>query len=143
MGLPQGRGGRLISNNDLRVEGFPNIFAAGDVGSARDDPAPQLARAAIEGGRHSAKQIHRLLAGRATTKFRYRSPGTMATIGRGDAVYELPNHWTVRGRLAWFGWLAVHVTMLSGPRSRASTVVNLAVRYLRRPSTDLIVGDSV
>jgi NADH dehydrogenase len=55
-GLPQGRGGRVQVGPDLRVEGHPEIFAVGDVAADRDKPLPQLARPAIDGGRHAGAQ---------------------------------------------------------------------------------------
>jgi NADH dehydrogenase len=89
-GLPQGRGGRLQIGPDLRVEGHAQIFAVGDVAGDRDKPLPQLARPAIDGGRHVGAQVRRLLAGEPTEAFIYRDRGISATIGRSDAVIQLP-----------------------------------------------------
>ena len=80
-GLPQGRGGRLWVGPDLRVEGHPEIFAVGDLAADRDAPLPQLAHPAIDGGRHAAVQVRRLLAGEPTKRFVYRDRGISATIG--------------------------------------------------------------
>ena len=141
-GLPQGRGGRIEVGPDLRVEGHPEVFAVGDVAAGRDGALPQLARPAIDGGRHAAAQVRRLLAGLPTEPFTYRDRGTAATIGRSDAVIELPFGVRVRGLPAWLGWVAIHVIMLMGGRNRVATVVNLAARYLTwRRSANVIVGD--
>ena len=68
--------------------------------------------------------------------------GAMATIGRNDAVLQLPNGLTVRGRSAWLAWVAVHVGSLMGRRNRLATFVNLAVRYFAWPGRlNVIVGD--
>ena len=72
-GLPQGRGGRLRVGPDRRVEGHPEIFAVGDLADDADDPLPQLARPAIDGGRHAAAQVRRLLAGESTNRSLPRS----------------------------------------------------------------------
>jgi len=69
--LPQGRGGRIRVGPDLRVEGHPEIFAVGDVAADTDEPLPQLARPAIDGGRHAGAQVRRLLAGQSTEPFVY------------------------------------------------------------------------
>ena len=99
--LPQGRGGRIRVGPDLRVEGRPEIFAVGDVAADRDAPLPQLARPAIDGGRHAGAQVRRLLAGEPTEPFAYRDRGISATIGRGDAVIQLPFGVKLRGLVAW------------------------------------------
>ena len=141
-GLPQGRGGRITVGADLRVVGHPQIFAVGDVAAPEHDPCPQLAQPAIQGGRHAGAQIRRLVEGKPTDPFRYRDKGTMATIGRNDAVLQLPNGLTVRGRFAWLAWVVVHVGSLMGRRNRLATFVNLAVRYFAWPGRlNVIVGD--
>src|SRR3954452_8353089 len=89
-GLPIGRGGRIEVNSDLRVLGEENIFAIGDISLTVDNPLPQLAQPAIQTGRFAAKQIARLHRGVPTEKFEYHNKGTMATIGRGDAVLQTP-----------------------------------------------------
>jgi NADH dehydrogenase len=141
-GLPQGRGGRIRIGPDLRVQGHPEIFAVGDVAADPDAPLPQLARPAIDGGRHAAKQIRRLIAGRPTRKFAYHNLGIAATIGRADAVIQLPFRADLRGLVAWLGWVGLHVVLLMGNRNRLATLVNLSVRYLTwRRTPNVIVGD--
>ncbi len=141
-GLPQGRGGRVQIEPDLRVVGHPEIFAVGDVAADRDEPLPQLARPAIDGGRHAGRQIRRLLAGEPTRPFVYHDRGISATIGRSDAVIQLPFGIRMRGLLAWLGWVAVHVVLLMGGRNRLATLANLTVRYVTwRRVPNVIVGD--
>jgi NADH dehydrogenase len=48
----------------------------------------------------------------------------MATIGRGAAVVEFPNKRTLHGHLAYFAWLGVHLTLLSGIRNRIEVLWN-------------------
>jgi NADH dehydrogenase len=142
-GLPQGRGGRIQVEPDMRVVGHPEIFAVGDVaaGSA-DGPLPQVAQPAIQGGRHAAVQIRRLIAGQPTEPLRYKDKGTMATIGRSDAVVQLPLGIKLKGLVAWLAWLFLHIVMLTGQRNRLATLTNLSVRYLAWPGRlDVIVGD--
>jgi NADH:ubiquinone reductase (H+-translocating) len=74
----------------MRVVGHPEIFAVGDVAASVDGALPQLAQPAIQGGRHAAAQIRRLLAGQPTEPLVYKDKGTMATIGRNAAVVQLP-----------------------------------------------------
>ncbi len=141
-GLPQGRGGRILVEEDLRVHGFDDVFALGDIAVSPDKPLAQLAQPAIQGGKHAAKQIQRLVAGRPTTAFRYRDKGTMATIGKGAAVAEITHVPKLKGFIAWVIWLLIHIIGLLGSRNRLATTVNLAVRYLAWPRTfNAIVGE--
>lgn len=140
-GLPTGRAGRVEVGADLRVIGRGEVFAAGDAAVNPDDPLPQLAQPAIQGGRHVADEILRSLRGDVTEGFHYVDKGTMATIGRADAVIEFPNGRTITGFVAWIGWVALHIVTLVGHRNRLSTLANLSVRYLsRRKRLDVIVG---
>ena len=70
--------------------GFENIFAIGDCSVIVDNPLPQLAQPALQMGKHAARQIARLHRGLETETFSYYDKGTMATIGRGDAVLQMP-----------------------------------------------------
>ena len=97
---------------------------AGDVAITADDPLPQLAQPAIQGGRHAGAQIRRLLAGSPTEPFRYKNKGTMATIGRSDAVVELPQGIRLTGLVAWLAWLGLHLVALMGNRNRLATLAN-------------------
>ncbi len=143
--LPQGRGGRITVEPDLRVTGFRNVFAVGDLALA-PEALPQLAQPAIQGGKHAGKQIAALVGGRPTHPFHYRDKGTMATVGRRAAIAEIAvtkkHSIRLTGTIAWFVWLFIHIVMLLGNRNRLATFVNLFTKYLA-PSrrTNPIVGD--
>ena len=66
----------------------------------------------------------------------------MATIGRSDAVVELPFGLRLRGVIAWLAWLGLHIVTLVGNRNRLATLINLSVRYFTWPrSLNIVVGD--
>jgi NADH dehydrogenase len=133
LGVAQDRGGRIVVDPDLRVPDHPGAWAIGDIAATRDrggELLPQLAPVAMQGGRHVARQIRRLLAGQPTEPFRYRDKGTMATIGRRAAVAELPGGIRLRGAPAWLAWLGLHLVFLVGKRNRASVLLNWAWNYL-------------
>jgi len=133
LGFEQARNGRVIVDRDLSVPGSPEVFVVGDVAGAvdrRGRPYPQVASVAIQQGRHAARQIRRRAAGRATRRFRYFDRGSMATIGRGAAVAELPLGIRFRGRLAWLAWLGLHLVELIGFRNRLTVLVNWSWNYL-------------
>ena len=140
--LPQGRGGRILTRPDLRVQGQDRIFALGDIALIEEQPLPQLAQPALQMGRHAARQIRRLTAGQPALAFSYHDKGIMATIGRRSAVVELPRRIRIRGTLAWLAWLALHLVTLLGNRNRLSAMLNLSWRYLTwGHGGGVIVGD--
>jgi len=133
LALEQAGGGRIVVADDLSVPGHRDVWAIGDVAASPDAggrPLPQVAQVAIQGGKHAAHQIRRRVDGRSSTPFRYRDKGTMATIGRHAAVAELPGRIRLRGVLAWFAWLGLHVIMLMGFRNRLSVLLNWAWNYV-------------
>lgn len=139
--IPIGRAGRIEVNGDTRVVGEEKIFAIGDSSLIVDNPLPQLAQPAIQMGKHSAKQIARLYRGLETETFSYFDKGTMATIGRGDAVLQMPFGLKMKGVPAWLGWIALHLVFLLGGRNRIQTLVNLGSRYAGPRRSNAIVGD--
>lgn len=145
--LPQGRGGRILVDEDLRVQGFDNIFACGDAALIEKNPLPQLAQPAIQMGAHAAAQIEALATGQPTSPFQYVDKGTMATIGRNAAVVQLAPLGRVpavkfTGYPAWLAWVVVHLSGLLGGRNRLQAMVNMGFRYVTWPkSATGIMGD--
>jgi len=140
-GLPIGRAGRIEVNGDTRVVGYEKIFAIGDSSVIVDNPLPQLAQPALQTGKHAGRQIARLHRGLETETFSYYDKGTMATIGRGDAVLQMPIGLKLTGVIAWLGWIALHIVFLLGGRNRVQTLVNLGSRYAGPRRSNAIVGD--
>jgi NADH:ubiquinone reductase (H+-translocating) len=133
LGVEQTKGGRVVVAPDLRIPDRHGAFVAGDLAGATDrdgELLPQLAAVAIQQGRHVADQIVRRRRGLATQRFRYRDKGTMATIGRRDAVAELPLGVQLRGLPARVAWLALHLFQLIGFRNRASVLLDWTYNYL-------------
>jgi NADH dehydrogenase len=71
----------------------------------------------VQGGRHAARQIERMVAGRPTRPFRYFDKGTMAMVGVYAAVVQ-SGRLRLTGRLAWVAWGLLHVAYLPGMANR-------------------------
>lgn len=141
-GVPQGRGGRILVDESLRVKGLDRVYAAGDAALIESNPLPQLAQPAIQTGEHVAKTVHAVEEGREPTAFSYTDKGTMATIGRSAAVVQLKQGPKFTGVVAWGMWVALHLSFLLGGRNRIQAMINLGVRYLVYPrNANSIVGD--
>ena len=130
LGVPLGRGARILVKSDLSVPGHPEVFAIGDIATDADEPLPQVAQPAIQGGHHVARQIIRRAAGQPSEAFCYHDKGSMATIGRHDAVAEFPGGRRLAGPLGWMAWLGLHIVYLMGFRNRASVLLNWTWSYL-------------
>lgn len=128
----------------LRVPGHPEIAVVGDLAASpgRDGTVlAQVAPVAIQGARLVAGNLAAELAGRDPEPFRYFDKGTMATIGRHDAVAQLPGGIRFSGPLGWVAWLVLHLVMLIGFRNRMNVMVNWAWNYLTYDrASRLIVG---
>ena len=139
--VPQGRGGRIETDEQRRVRGLDGVFAIGDV-SIGPEEMPQLAQPAIQGGKYVAKAIKDDLKGKTRKPFVYRDKGTMATIGRASAVAEIKFMPKMTGFLAWIIWVGLHIVTLLGNRNRFATMINLTAKYLTRGSHNAIVGET-
>ena len=121
-GLPQGRGGRLTVKPDLTVDGFPGVYAIGDVAAALAPDGkvfPQLGSVALQAGQWAAKNILADIDGEARTGFHYHDKGIMAMIGRNKAIAEMgEHHHELHGSIAFAAWLGVHAWLMSGTRQR-------------------------
>ncbi|HPU12862.1 MAG TPA: NAD(P)/FAD-dependent oxidoreductase [Aeromicrobium sp.] len=142
-GVPQNRGGRIEVNEHQEVSSVPGVFAIGDISINPDSPLPQLGQPAIQGGKHVAKVIRARERGRKEPKpFRYFDKGTMATIGRASAIAEVRYLPRLKGFVAWFIWVTVHVALLLGNRNRMATMTNLSLKYFSWRSHNAIVGET-
>ena len=141
-GFEQGRGGRIATDGTLLVEGQDRIFAVGDGAINTEDPKPQLAQPAIQGGECVARQIVHLELGEPLEKFEYNDKGTMATIGRNSAVVQLSEKLKFTGIGAWLTWVTLHIFTLLGGRNRLQAMINLGARYIAfHREAGAIVGD--
>ncbi len=127
LGVELQRGRRVAAEPDLSLAGHPEVFPVGDIAWITDTKSnevlPQLGSVALQAGEHAGENIALQVAGKETKPFRYFDKGTMATIGHGAAVIQMPHGRTLRGRSAWLAWGAVHLTLLAsgGDRAKALT----------------------
>jgi NADH dehydrogenase len=138
------RAGRVIVEPDLSLQGRPEVMVIGDLAhclGADGRPLPGVAQVAIQQGRHAARAVVARLRGRSVPSFRYRDYGNLATIGRNEAVADLP--WLrTEGRVAWFLWLFIHLLWLVQFHNRLLVLLQWAWNYITRNRTArLITGE--
>jgi NADH dehydrogenase len=132
LGAPRDRTGRVEVRPDLTVPGHPEIAVVGDLALMREADGslvPGVAPAAIQAGRHAARNVIRMVAGESPRPFHYWDKGLLATIGRAAAVADL-GKLRVSGLPAWLLWLFVHIFFLIGFRNRVAVILQWAWSYL-------------
>ena len=132
-GVPQGRGGRIDVLDDLSVDGFPGLYAVGDMANIPDPeghPFPQLGSVALQSGVAAAKNVLADFKGDRRGAFHYHDKGIMAMIGRGAAIAEVGRHrHELHGVIAFSAWLGVHAALMTGVRTRIDAFVTWASDY--------------
>ncbi|MFC2443118.1 MAG: NAD(P)/FAD-dependent oxidoreductase, partial [Capnocytophaga ochracea] len=116
-----GRGRRMKTDAYNKMEGFENIYAIGDSSIMTADPHfpqghPQLAQVAIQQANNLGKNFNKDFVN--PTPFSYIDKGSMAIIGRNQAVADLPKHIFLKGFVAWAIWAFIHIMSLVNFRNK-------------------------
>ncbi len=130
LGLQTARQGRVVVEPTLQVPGHPEVSVIGDAAYVESggQPLPMMAPVAIQMAETAATNIARRLRGEAPAAFRYRDPGSLATIGRNAAVAYIRGV-AFKGFVAWVVWLVVHILQLIGFRNKVFVLLNWAWDY--------------
>ena len=142
LGLPTARQGRVVVEPTLQVPGHPALYVIGDAAyaEANGQPVPMMAPVAVQMAETAAANIARRLRGEAPVPFRYRDPGSLATIGRNAAVAYIHGV-AFKGFLAWVVWLTVHVVQLIGFRNKLFVLLNWAWDYFFYERASRLITD--
>jgi NADH dehydrogenase len=142
-GVELDRAGRVMVAPDLRIPNHPDIFVIGDLAHYRNQqgqPLPGVAPVAMQQGRYVAELIQRRLRGQTPPPFHYRDRGSMAIVGRAEAVADVRGR-RFSGLLAWLAWLFIHLMNLVEFENRLLVVIQWAWNYFtRNRSARLITG---
>jgi NADH dehydrogenase len=128
------RAGRVQVNPDLSIAGHPEILVVGDLAFVMQDgkPVPGLAPAAIQEGHYAAKLIQARLEnksrGEKTKPFHYLDKGSLATIGRNEAVANI-GPLKFSGPIAWLAWLFIHILYIVEFENRLLIAMQWAYGY--------------
>ena len=122
------RGGRIIVNEKLQVEGSDCVFAIGDCAHYQhgtERPLPTVAPVAMQQAQTAHDNIMKLIRGQQDlATFHYKDLGAMATIGRGEAVVDKTKlNPQMTGFLAWCAWMFVHLLRLAGAHANFTVAI--------------------
>ena len=122
------RGGRIVVDEQLRVEGVKDVFAIGDCAyfqHGTERPLPTVAPVANQQAKTAFHNIMKLIKGESDLEaFHYKDLGAMATIGRGEAVVNKTSiNPEMTGFLAWCAWMFVHLLRLAGTHTNVTVAL--------------------
>lgn len=128
------QGNRIKVNQYSQVEGLENVFAIGDiaamVSNANPQGHPMVAQAAIQQGKILAKNmLYKINKGEFKKPFSYVDKGSMATIGKRDAVADLKIFF-LNGRIGWLLWSFIHLISITGFKNKFKVAFNWTMKYL-------------
>lgn len=128
------QGNRIKVNQYSQVEGLENVFAIGDISAMISDTNlkghPMVAQVAIQQGKLLAKNIlSKINKGEFNRSFSYLDKGSMATIGKRDAVADLKIVF-LNGRIGWLVWSFIHLISITGFKNKFKVAFNWMMKYL-------------
>ena len=136
------RGNRLQTDKNLKVEGYNNIFAIGDIAALISEQTPkghpQVAQAAIQQGKYLGNSILNIINNKPIQPFEYKDKGALATVGKRKAVADL-GKFKFAGYFAWLLWSIVHLMSISGFRNRLMVGFNWAVSYFTYEKSNRLI----
>lgn len=135
-------GNRLKTNENLKIEGYKNIFAIGDIAAVLTENTPkgypQVAQAAIQQGRYLSVNLLKLIDNKSLKPFKYKDKGSLAAVGKRKAVADI-GKLKFTGYFAWLLWSLVHIMSISGFRNKLLVGFNWAVSYFSYEKSNRLI----
>ncbi len=107
--------GKVIINEYLEAEGFPNVFAIGDcalfLNSETKRPFPPTAQIAEAQAKTAAKNLKAVIKNSEKEKFEFHSKGQMAIIGKRSGIATFLGM-NISGFWAWLIWRNVYLSKI-------------------------------
>jgi len=124
------RAGRIIVEENLLVKGADSVFAIGDCANfchGTERPLPTVAPVATQQAVVCHRNLMRLIKGASPAdleSFHYKDLGSMATIGRGEAVVAKTSmNPQMTGFIAWCAWMFIHLIRLAGTHTNFTVAI--------------------
>jgi NADH dehydrogenase len=116
--------GRVCVDEYLEAISSPGVWALGDGAHALDEngePYPATAQHALRQGKVVACNIAASLSGELKTRYRFKSLGQMATIGRRTGVAQIFGC-QFSGFVAWWMWRTIYLAKLPRLKRRCASL---------------------
>jgi NADH dehydrogenase len=126
-------GNRIKVNQYNQVDHLENVFAIGDIAGMFSDENPKghpmVAQAAIQQGQTLANNIiYKVKTGNFKSPFVYKEKGSMATIGKKDAVADLKIGF-LDGKIGWLLWSFIHLISITGFKNKFKVGFSWMMKY--------------
>jgi len=124
--LPKDQRGYLLTDRDLRVPGFENVWALGDCAvnpSPSGAPYPATAQHAIRQAKHAAADIARVLQGQPTRPCNIETSGSLAALGCRTGVARVFG-FKLSGFPAWWLWRTVYFLKMPGLKRKVRVALD-------------------
>lgn len=144
-GLPVDRQKRLLVNEYCSFDNYPEIFAIGDLSDFKDENGktlPGVSAVAMQEGRYVASVINDRVKNKKVKPFKYINKGSMATIGRKDAVADVFGI-KLTGFLGWIMWLLLHLFYQVGFKNKVSILITWMWSYLTFGASARLIQESL
>jgi NADH:ubiquinone reductase (H+-translocating) len=108
--------GRVLTEPTLQVEGYQNLWAAGDCAAVPlgdGSMSPATAQFALRQGTPLGKNLLARRANRRLRPFRFKALGQLASLGHLNAVGDVLG-FKVSGLFAWLMWRGIYLSKLPG-----------------------------
>jgi len=133
LGLPLERG-RIVCDEFMRVEGYRNIWALGDIAAIPDParpgmPCPPTAQHAIRQGKLMARNLAAVMRGRPPHPFTFKTLGSFAELGRHSAVADIMGV-RLTGFLAWSVCRFYHLAWMPGLDRKSRLIADWTVEAM-------------
>ncbi|MDV6236397.1 NAD(P)/FAD-dependent oxidoreductase [Leptospira ellisii] len=145
LGAPLDRSGRVIVDEFCNPEGHPEIFVIGDIANfakGLERPLPGVSPVAMQQGRYVAALIQNDLKNKKRKPFRYVDKGSMATIGRTDAVAQI-GFFKMKGFFGWLAWLFVHLFYQVGFKNKVTILITWVWSYIAFRAEARVIQDEI
>jgi NADH:ubiquinone reductase (H+-translocating) len=121
LSVEKGRGGAVVVDDCLRVQGQTGVYALGDNAAFTDPetakPLPPDAKVAIQQAVAAGENVVRELRGQDPEPFHYRRFGDMISLGSNAAVADVLGV-KLSGHAAWLLWRTFYLGRLQGMESK-------------------------
>jgi NADH dehydrogenase len=134
LGLPLDHG-RITCTEEMRVVGYDNVWAVGDIAAIPDparpgQPSPPTAQHAIRQGKLLGKNVAAALGHRKKIEpFTFKTLGAFADLGRHKAVANLMGL-RVRGFPAWAIARLYHLAWVPGLERKSRLIADWTVEFI-------------
>jgi NADH dehydrogenase len=137
----KGFDGHYMVTEDLSLTRHHEAFAVGDAACYDPTcflaPTPALAQVAVQEGIAAAQNIVRLINGRKTKPFVYKSKGFLISLGQKDAAAEINLPFATlffKGFFAWWLWRTVYLMKFVDAKQRVKNVASWTGRLFTKRS---------